>query len=218
MIDKLHTSAQAVRTEISSVRVAVDTSQLTTVMGPACLKAGKLGEAELHQFIASDEGLVNAMEGFGDDSQVQVMTAVGSLLDRYATRISRAVFAAEFNEWESIFKSKVSSRLGFSISHVEGMLDSLGDIKHYVARLQSLSNNSGPSELVLIEYNRNLDFVCSVAKQLIMYDANIETMSQHIGSLMFSTDAGAREEVKAQQDLRESMTKERKVITGLSQT
>ena len=155
LVSQLHTSAQSVRTELVSVQIAADPSPLATVMGPACLHAGKYSEGEVTQVIGYDEGLEVAIRGFGDETTHAIKHAVYKLRTGYATRISTVVFDAEFSEREKLVRTQLINRLGFGINHIDGMLNSLGDIKHQATRLQSLSINSGPSDQVFKEYKAN---------------------------------------------------------------
>jgi hypothetical protein len=212
MVEQLHTSAQSVRTELVSTQIAADPSPLRTVMGPACYHAGTYGEGELTQVIQNDVSLDESLQGFGGETISEIRHAVFELMTGYATRVATAVFDAQFTEWETLVRSKLINRLGFSISHIDGMLNSLGEIKHQATRLQSLSLNSGPSDKVFQEYKANLKFVCAVAAQLLQYDTEINKRSKAIADSMFSVDVGARERVREHQDLRESMVKERRVV------
>jgi hypothetical protein len=212
IVQKLFTTSQALRTELVSVQISADTTTLTTVMGPACKQAGEYSTAELHQHVTLDSGLNSALDGTDNTTIGQVQSAVQALMSDYATRVSEAVYSAEFAEWETRITSPIIGKLGFSIKNIEDMTLMLEDLRHKATRLQSLSINSGPSNIVLQEYQTNIKFVCKTALKLSMYDLNIQKYSIEIDGLMFSTVHGANERAKEQQEVRECMIKERKVV------
>jgi hypothetical protein len=209
LVSTLSTACHGLRTELVSVQLATDSRSLTTVMGAGCKDAGKVGLAELGGMIRADPRLIQAMVDIEAETAAGIHAAIMPLMEHYANAVSEAGYRAQFEGWQTRIELPVASGLRSIIQNIDAIFPSLDDIRVKASRLQTLSSNSGPSTIILQEYQANLEFVCRIAQKLSMYDSSILTYTTQIDALMFNSQ-GAQAKVK--QDERASMVAERKYV------
>jgi hypothetical protein len=215
LLSNLSTTVSALQVSVSGVSVAVDTTGLATVMGPAVKTAGVQTMGTLQSTIRDDPPLKASLDAttLSDQEKSAIRRSTRLLMTAYANNIADSVYSATllYMDTQIITPTTLAnSVVGAEARRIAKMIQ---DISAIAVRMQSISANSSATTTINAEYIANIKFVTVYSAKLLCFNQQVVNTTSEIENLMLSTavkDSVYSATLKTLQEARAAVTTERK--------